>query len=304
MIYTLTLNPSLDLYTALRSFQVGYENQAQQFSFVPGGKGINVSLVLKNLGIATVAWGLAGDFSGQKLIDLLNDRHLDNDFVRIQDTTRINLKIQSPQATAINFAGPRISSGEENALFARLDDIKDEDLVVMSGSLAANLPKNFYYQFAKRVKEKGTEFVLDTAGEELKAGLAAAPLLVKPNRTELAETLHRSFSSLSDYLAGGQELLQAGAKNVIISLGKEGAIFFHKKSAWFAPAALGTAVNAVGAGDSMVAGFLAYYKTGHDLLTSFKMAVAAGCAAAFTQNLPVKSQIDTLFPQIKLRQLQ
>lgn len=304
MIYTLTLNPSLDLYVPLKEFQIGSENSAEKYSILPGGKGINVSQVLHNLETDTIAWGLAGGFTGEELIHALNRCQIPNDFVRIKDQTRINIKIQTSKETAINFTGPRVSISEINALFARLDDLKSDDWVILSGSLAQNLSDDFYYQFAEKIKEHGARFAVDAVGQALLNSLSAMPFVIKPNENELQCTINRSMKTLSDYIQGGQELLKQGAENVIVSLGKRGALLLHEKEAYFAAPALGIAVNTVGAGDSMLAGFMHGYMQTQDLLASFREAVAAGCAAAFSQGLPVKSQIETLTPQIELQRLQ
>jgi 1-phosphofructokinase len=304
MIYTLTLNPSLDMYIPLQKFKIGTENTANVYSIYPGGKGINVSQVLYNLGTKTVAWGLAGGFTGEELISALNSRKIANDFVRIKDQTRINIKLQIQAETAINFTGPHVSNSEINALFARLDDLESDDWVVLSGSLAKNLSNDFYYQFAEDIREHGAHFIVDAVGLPLLNALSAKPFIIKPNEKELQQTLNRSMTTLPDFIKGGQELLQQGAENVIVSLGKKGALLLNKTEVYFAPAALGIAINTVGAGDSMLAGFMSNYLKTHDVLAGFREAVAAGCAAAFSHGLPVKSQIETLLPQIKLQKLQ
>ncbi|MCH3905089.1 MAG: 1-phosphofructokinase [Lactobacillus sp.] len=303
MIYTVTLNPSLDFYVSKTEIKLGKENIAKDFSFLPGGKGINVSQVLNNLGTDSIAWGLVGGFTGQKLVDDLNERQISNDFVRIKDQTRINIKFQMKPETAVNFTGPHVSISEINALRARIDDLKPSDWVVLSGSLAQNLPEDFYCQFAEEAKKHGAQVVVDAVGEVLLNALSAHPFIVKPNKTELQLTLNKKINSIEDCIAGGQQILQQGAQNVMVSLGAKGALLLHDKEVFYAPAALGNAVNTVGAGDSMIAGFLSSYQVNKDLIAGFKTAMAAGCAAAFSLGLPVKSQIETLIPQITVRQL-
>lgn len=304
MIYTLTLNPSLDFYIPLQTFRLGFENTANEFTILPGGKGINVSQVLKNLGTSSIAWGFAGGFTGEQLIKSLNEQKIANDFVRIKDQTRINVKLQTNVETAVNFTGPHVTNAEINALWTRLDDLQEGDWVVLSGSLANNLPTDFYYQFAESIKTHGASFAVDAVGLPLMNALSAHPFVVKPNEDELQQTLNQSLNSLSDLVTGGQKLLQQGAKNVIVSLGQRGALLINRQEVYFAPAVLGITVNTVGAGDSMLAGFMSCYLKTHDLLESFKEAVAAGSAAALVEGLPVKSQIDTLIPQVKLQKLQ
>ncbi|MGM9911239.1 MAG: 1-phosphofructokinase [Lacticaseibacillus absianus] len=300
MIYTVTVNPALDYVLQLEKVNDGETNRSSDTQFLAGGKGINVSQILNQLGVENTAWGFVGGFTGEELIRQLNVKQINSDFVRISDTTRVNVKIHAQQETEINAAGPKITDQEVAAFKARLDDLKPGDVVVISGSLTPSLPTDFYESLLPTIREKGAEFVVDTTGEALLRTLKFHPLVIKPNHHELADLFHTEFKSTNDMLQAAKKLLDQGAQNVMISMAGEGAYLVTPDHIYHANAAKGVAVNSVGAGDSMIAGFVGTWFETHDAAEGLRVGSACGGATAFTEDIAVKSQIDVVLPQIKI----
>ena len=300
MIYTVTVNPALDYVLQLEKVNDGETNRSSDTQFLAGGKGINVSQILNQLGVENTAWGFVGGFTGEELIRQLNVKQINSDFVRISDTTRVNVKIHAQQETESNAAGPKITDQEVAAFKARLDDLKPGDVVVISGSLAPGQPTDFYESLLPTIREKGAEFVVDTTGEALLRTLKFHPLVIKPNHHELADLFHTEFKSTNDMLQAAKKLLDQGAQNVMISMAGEGAYLVTPDHIYHANAAKGVAVNSVGAGDSMIAGFVGTWFETHDAAEGLRVGSACGGATAFTEDIAVKSQIDVVLPQIKI----
>lgn len=300
MIYTVTVNPALDYVLQLPEVKDGETNRSSDTQFLAGGKGINVSQILNQLGVDNTAWGFVGGFTGEELIRQLNVKKISSDFVRISDDTRVNVKIHAQEETEINAAGPDITDQEVAAFKSRLDDLEAGDVVVLSGSLAPSLPTDFYESLLPLIREKGAEFVVDTTGEALLRTLKFNPLVIKPNHHELADLFDTSFSSTADMLEAAKKLQKLGAQNVMISMAGEGAYLVTADHVYHANAATGTAVNSVGAGDSMIAGFVGTWFEKHDAAEGLRVGSACGGATAFTEDIAVKSQIDTVLPQIKI----
>ena len=300
MIYTVTVNPALDYVLQLEKVNDGETNRSSDTQFLAGGKGINVSQILNQLGVENTAGGCVGGFTGEELIRQLNVKQINSDFVRISDTTRVNVKIHAQQETEINAAGPKITDQEVAAFKARLDDLKPGDVVVISGSLAPSLPTDFYESLLPTIREKGAEFGVDTTGEALLRTLKFHPLVIKPNHHELADLFHTEFKSTNDMLQAAKKLLDQGAQNVMISMAGEGAYLVTPDHIYHANAAKGVAVNSVGAGDSMIAGFVGTWFETHDAAEGLRVGSACGGATAFTEDIAVKSQIDVVLPQIKI----
>ncbi|MDO4912561.1 MAG: 1-phosphofructokinase [Lactobacillus sp.] len=303
MIYTVTVNPALDYVMQLKEVKAGEVNRTNNYTFLAGGKGINVSQILNQLDVENTAWGFVGGFTGEELIRQLNKKNIASNFVKISDVTRVNVKIHAEKETEINGAGPEISSQEIAAFKARLDDLEAGDIVVMSGSLSANMPENFYQELIPLIQDKGAEFVVDTTGQALFDTLKSKPLVIKPNHHELADMFHTSFSSDEEMLEYAKKLLAMGAQNVMISMAGAGGYLLTQDAIYHAKGAVGTAVNSVGAGDSMVAGFVGTYFKTKDPVESFKMGMACGAATAFTTDIAVKSQIDAVLPQIHVEKI-
>ncbi|MCD9218420.1 1-phosphofructokinase [Lactobacillus delbrueckii subsp. lactis] len=300
MIYTVTVNPALDYVLQLPEVKDGETNRSSDTQFLAGGKGINVSQILNQLGVDNTAWGFVGGFTGEELIRQLNVKKISSDFVRISDDTRVNVKIHAQEETEINAAGPDITDLEVAAFKSRLDDLEAGDVVVLSGSLAPSLPTDFYESLLPLIREKGAEFVVDTTGEALLRTLKFNPLVIKPNHHELADLFDTSFSSTADMLEAAKKLQKLGAQNVMISMAGEGAYLVTADHVYHANAATGTAVNSVGAGDSMIAGFVGTWFEKHDAAEGLRVGSACGGATAFTEDIAVKSQIDAVLPQIKI----
>ncbi|MBD5429569.1 1-phosphofructokinase [Lactobacillus sp.] len=303
MIYTVTVNPALDYVMQLPRVNDGEVNRSEDTQFLAGGKGINVSQILNQLAVNNTAWGFVGGFTGKELIRQLNVKNIVSDFVTISDDTRVNVKIHAQKETEINAAGPNIDKQEIAAFKARLDDLKEGDIVVLSGSLAPSLPTDFYKQLLPTIKEAGAEFVVDTTGKALLDTLEYKPLVIKPNHHELADLFHTSFTNTNEMLEAAKKLLDMGAQNVMISMAGDGAYLVTKDHVYHASAAKGIAVNSVGAGDSMIAGFVGtYYKT-KDVVEALKVGSACGGATAFTEDIAVKSQIEAVLPDIKVEEV-
>ncbi|ARD07251.1 1-phosphofructokinase [Lactobacillus amylolyticus] len=303
MIYTVTVNPALDYVLQLDKVNAGEVNRTSNCSFLAGGKGINVSQILNQLNVDNTAWGFVGGFTGKELIRQLNQKRIVSDFVTISGNTRVNVKIHGEKETEINAAGPEIDSQEIAAFKYRLNDLKKGDIVVMSGSLTPSLGADFYQQLLPTIKEAGAEFVVDTTGQALLDTLEYKPLVIKPNHQELADLFNTTFDSSDVMLEYAQKLLQKGAQNVMVSMAGDGGYLLTKDHVYHANGAVGTAVNSVGAGDSMIAGFVGtYFETG-DAAESFRIGMACGAATAFTMDIAVKSQIDAVLPQIKVEQI-
>lgn len=303
MIYTVTVNPALDYVLQLNKVNRGEVNRTNDYAFLAGGKGINVSQILNQLDVKNTAWGFVGGFTGKELIRQLNQKRIVSDFVTISDVTRVNVKIHAEKETEINTAGPHITKQEIAAFEDRLNDLKKGDVVVMSGSLTPDLPADFYQQLLPTIKAAGAEFVVDTTGQALLDTLSYKPLVIKPNRHELADLFQTTFDSSDVMLEYAQQLLEKGAQNVMVSMAGDGGYLLTKDHVYHAKGAVGTAVNSVGAGDSMIAGFVGTYVKTKDPKKSFRMGMACGGATAFTKDIAVKSQIDAVLPQIKVEQI-
>lgn len=288
MIYTLTLNPSLDYIMEAPTLKVGETNRSSHEKMRYGGKGINVAAVLASLGARAQAIALLGGKTGELLLSLAERDGLSVEPVEIAGDTRINLKILSGEVTELNAKGPSVSKEEMARLFRSFDKIKEGDTLVLSGSIAPLVPKDIYAQIARTLSEKGVRVVLDTSGEALLSALSAKPYLIKPNESEIKETLGEV-----EILSGARTLQKMGARNILVSLGADGAILLTEDgSVLRQKAPSGVAKNTVGAGDSMLAGFLCAESMGAQ--TALRFAVAAGSATAFKGALASGEEIRAL----------
>ncbi|MBA1392629.1 1-phosphofructokinase, partial [Lactobacillus sp. XV13L] len=292
-----------DYVIQLEQVEAGSVNRSNNCSFLAGGKGINVSQVLNQLKVDNTAWGFVGGFTGKELVRQLNQRHIVNDFVTISASTRVNVKIHAEEETEINAAGPNITAQEITAFTARLEDLQRGDVVVLSGSLAPSLPADFYKQLLPKIKEAGAEFVIDTTGQALLDTLEYQPLVIKPNHHELADLFGATFDSDREMLAAARKLLDEGAQNVMVSMAGRGGYLITPDHFYHAKAAVGTVVNSVGAGDSMIAGFIGTYVQSGNPVDSFRVGMACGAATAFTKDIAVKGQIEAVLPQIEVEQI-
>lgn len=287
MIYTVTFNPALDYVVRLPKLVTGEVNRTETDSLYFGGKGINVSAVLKELGVESVALGFTAGFTGKALQAALQKAGVKTDFVELDSgNTRINVKIKAETETDINAGGPPISQTAFETLMQKLDALQPNDIVCLSGSIPKTLPENTYETIMERLQNRGILFAVDATGELLLRVLRFQPFLIKPNHHELTEMLGRTLKTEAELFAGAAELQSRGAKNVLVSRASEGAILLTQTGEKHAiPAVKGKAKNSVGAGDSMVAGFLAGWLQSNDYSCALKLGTAAGGATALSEGL-------------------
>lgn len=302
MICTVTFNPSLDYIVDVEDFKLGLTNRTDRELILPGGKGINVSTVLMNLGIHNTALGFAAGFTGEELIRRLDEMGVDSDFIRIPDgITRINVKLKSIDGTEINGAGPNISEEQTEALFKKLDGLKEGDVLFLSGSIPSSMPDNMYERILERLDGKGIIIVVDATRELLVKVLKYHPFLIKPNNHELGEIFGVELRTREDVVPYGKKLQEMGARNVLISMAGEGAVLIAENGEVYKkPVPKGKLVNGVGAGDSMGAGFMAGWMEKKDYLHAFSMGIAAGSASAFSENLATREEIQEVYRQVAL----
>ncbi|MBL1229034.1 1-phosphofructokinase [Enterococcus sp. BWB1-3] len=303
MIYTVTLNPSIDYIVHVNHLEIGGLNRMQTDIKLPGGKGINVSRVLKRMSIESTAMGFIGGFTGTFISDWLSSEKIKTSFTGVKDDTRINIKLKSDQETEINGTGPVISDEEAEQLKVQFSVLSPGDIVILSGSTPPSLPVGFYKELIELVTSSGAEFVIDTTGEDLKIALGKRPLVVKPNNHELAELYQTSFTSVSDILPYGQQLLKEGAKYAIVSMAGDGALLFTKEAVYQSNVLNYPLKNSVGAGDSMIAGFVGKFSETNDPIEAFKWGVACGSATAFSDDLAAAELINKLVNEVKIKKM-
>ncbi|WP_334075919.1 MULTISPECIES: 1-phosphofructokinase [Paenibacillus] len=300
MIYTMTLNPSIDFVVEVHDLELGSLNRMERDLKLPGGKGINVSRILNRLGAENTALGFLGGFTGGFIEQFLKQESVRTDFVQIAGDTRINIKLKHGEETEINGQGPKIGSAESDALLQKLSALNREDIVVLSGSVPPSLGSGFYERLIGVCEQTGARFVIDTTGEALLRALKHRPLLVKPNHHELAELFGVTLESKEDIITYGRKLLEKGAQHVLISMAGEGAFLIAGEKVYHANVPAGTVRNSVGAGDSMIAGFVGTLAQGGDLLEAFRTGVASGSATAFSDDLATGEKIGQLRGQVAI----
>ena len=300
MIYTVTFNPSLDYIVTVPHFTCGMVNRTSEEKIFPGGKGINVSIVLKNLGIDNTALGFVAGFTGEEVVKRLEKFGVKNGFLEIPEGfTRINVKLKSIDGTEINGQGPSISEEKIEQLMTRLDEMGEGDVLFLSGSIPASMPDDTYQKIMERLKGKGVLISVDATQELLLKVLPYHPFLIKPNNHELGEIFSVELKTRESVVPYGKKLQEMGAENVLISMAGEGAVLIASDGQIYdAPAPKGTLKNGVGAGDSMVAGFMAGWLERKEYRHAFYMGVAAGSASAFSERLAVKEEIDQVYEQV------
>ena len=300
MIYTVTFNPSLDYIVSVDDFKLGLTNRTSSELLLPGGKGINVSTILTNLGIESTALGFVAGFTGDEIIRKVEEIGVRSDFIRIGDgISRINVKLKSIDGTEINGMGPDISREKTEELMEKLDVLDEGDVLVLAGSIPVSMPDDIYSRILERLEGKGVTFVVDATGELLLNVLKYHPFLIKPNNHELGDIFDVELKTREEVVPYGRKLQEMGAKNVLISMAGEGAVLVAEDgSVYDAPAPKGVLVNAVGSGDSMVAGFTAGWMEKRDYRHAFYMGVAAGSASAFSEFLATKDEIMSLYQKI------
>ena len=298
MIYTVTLNPSIDFLVRLPEFKVGEVNRMTSDDKFPGGKGINVSRILARSDSNSTAFGFLGGFTGDFIKEKLEAEAIVTDFVKIASDTRINVKIKSDIESEINGAGPQISEAERAQFFEKLAVLTASDIVVLAGSAPASLGQDFYLDVLNKIKAQGAEFVIDIEGDVLVKSLANQPLVVKPNNHELGAIYGVEFETVEELIPYGHKLLSDGAKYAMISMAGDGALLFADGKTYFARAVKGVVKNSVGAGDSMIAGFVGEFAKSHDAVKAFRQGVACGTATAFSDDLASAEFIQEISEQV------
>lgn len=301
MIYTLTLNPSVDYIIEVPEVHLGELNRLEQTSKFAGGKGINVSKVLKKMGVQSKALGFVGGFTGSFIETQLLAEKIETDFVKVEEDTRINVKLKAEKETELNASGPTISTDKFQELKDKIASLTSDDLLVLAGSVPSTLPKTTYEELVKICHENNVSFVVDAEGELLKAVLPYHPFLIKPNHHELGDLFGTTITNAQEAIPYGKKLLEMGAQNVIVSLAGEGAILISQHEELISTVPKGEVKSSVGAGDSMVAGFLAKYEETQDMKESFRYSIAAGSATAFSIGLCTKEKVESLLPQVQLQ---
>lgn len=301
MINTITLNPSLDYVVKVDNFKADALNRINSEQIYAGGKGINVSIVLKNLGVDNTALGYVAGFTGDEILRQIKDHNVDCDFVKLQTgMSRINVKLKSDGETEINGAGPDISEKDLKSLYEKINKLGKGDFLILSGSIPKSVPDDIYERIMKSLLDKEVEFIVDATKDLLLKVLKYRPFLIKPNHHELAEMFNVELKNDEDIIAYGKKLQEMGAKNVLISMAGDGAILLPENGEPIKrEVPKGILKNSVGAGDSMVAGFLCGYLKNKDLGEAFKMGIATGSASAFSEELATKEEVENLLLQMK-----
>ena len=298
MIYTVTFNPSLDYIVSVEDFKLGITNRTSSELMLPGGKGINVSTVLGNLGIENTALGFAAGFTGEEIIRQVEHMGIRSDFIMVPDgISRINLKLKSIDGTEIN--GSEISEAAVAELMEKLEVLGEEDVLVLAGSIPSSMPDDIYRRILKRLQGRGVTAVVDATKDLLLNVLEYRPFLVKPNNHELGEIFQVELWDRKSVVSYARKLQEMGAQNVMVSMAGEGAVLAAQDGTVYeTPAPEGTLVNGVGAGDSMVAGFLAGWMEKQDFRHAFYMGVSAGSASAFSERLATREEIKHIYVQM------
>ena len=301
MIYTVTLNPSLDYIAECKDFTLGATNRTSSEIIYPGGKGINVSIVLSNLGDRTTALGFLAGFTGEHIDSLIKDMGISSRMIRLNEgMSRINLKLKSKEETELNGMGPKISIIDIARLYQKLESITEDDILVLAGSIPPSVSEGLYSDIMERLKETKIKIVVDATKDLLMNVLDKKPFLIKPNIHELGELFNVKLDSADEALPYALKLKEMGAVNVIISMGKDGAMMvdeYGKSYTMNSPE--GKLVNSVGAGDSLVGGFLHKYLETGNYEEAFRYGVCTGSASAFSSALATKEEVEKLYREIK-----
>nr|WP_288712836.1 1-phosphofructokinase [uncultured Intestinibacter sp.] len=305
MIYTVTLNPSIDYVIKVDKLTTGNINRVNEEHVYPGGKGINVTRILKSLDNDNIALGFVSGFTGDYIINSLQELNLKSDFIKVKEGfTRINVKVKSEEETEINGQGPKISEEELNQFYKVIDKLVDGDILILSGSIPSCLDERLYESIMKKVEDRDIKVIVDATKNLLLNVLKYKPFLIKPNNHELAEMFNVELNSTEDIVFYARKLKEMGAQNVLISMGKDGALLVTENDEVFASSvAKGEVINSVGAGDSMVAGFIAGYLKSNSYEEALRLGAASGGATAFSSDLATREFIDKLVDEIKIEKI-
>ena len=301
MIYTITLNPALDYTIDIKKLILNKINTSENEYILPGGKGINVSIILKRLEIESIALGFISGFTGREIKRLVENENVKTDFINIKKgNSRINVKIlEENNETAINTTGPLVHNQDIENLYKKLDILTKNDILVLSGSIPKGISEDIYEAICARVQEKKVKIVVDATKDLLLKTLKYKPFLIKPNHHELGEMFNVELKNKEEIIIYAKKLQEIGARNVIISMAGDGAILIEENGEiTISDTPKGTLVNSVGAGDSMVGGFLAGIAEDKNIKEAFKMGVATGSASAFSEGLATKDKVEELLKQL------
>ena len=301
MIYTVTFNPSLDYIVTVKDFKTGVVNRTVDEIIYPGGKGINVSMVLKNLEYDNTALGFMAGFTGDEICRLLEEKGVKADFIHVKKgVSRINVKLRSNEESEINGMGPAIEEKDIEKLYEKLDLLQDGDVLVLAGSIPSVMPESMYMDIMKHLQNKKLDIAVDATKDLLVNVLPYHPFVIKPNNHEHGEIFGVTITEKDDVVKYAKKLQEKGARNVLISMAGEGAVLVTEDGQEFrAEAPKGELKNSVGAGDSMVAGFIAGYLATKDYGEAFKMGVCTGSASAFSEELATKAEVQALLDKCK-----
>jgi 1-phosphofructokinase len=300
MIYTVTLNPSLDYIVSVDNFMTGRVNRTSKELMFPGGKGINVSIVLNNLGVKSTALGFIAGFTGEEIKRQVSEIGIDEQFIAISEgLSRINVKLRSNEESEINGMGPNIDEKSLSEFMGQLDELQKGDVLVLAGSIPDRMPSTMYRDIMERLQDKEIMIVVDATRELLVNVLEFHPFLIKPNNFELGEIFGVEFTDNEQIITYAKKLQDMGARNVLVSMAGDGAILVAEDgSVYETPAPKGKVVNSVGAGDSMVAGFIYGYLSEKSYEKAFYMGVATGSASAFSEKLATKENVEKLYQSL------
>ena len=301
MIYTITFNPALDYIVKMEEFNLGHVNRSNNEFVYAGGKGINVSIVLNNLEVKSKALGFIAGFTGEEIERRVRDFGCHTEFIKLKEgMSRINVKIKADVESEINGGGPDISSEALEELYKKLDTLTAGDILVLAGSIPKTMPTDVYERIMERLQEKDVKFIVDTTGESLLKVLKYNPFLIKPNHHELGELFGVKLNNKEEVIEYAKKLKDMGAQNVIISMAGDGAVLIDSNGeVTTSNVPKGVVKNSVGAGDSMVAGFIAGYLNSGKIEDGFKLGVATGSASAFSEGLATKDYVYELLEQVK-----
>lgn len=303
MIYTVTLNPSVDLLVEIDEIKFGALNRTKNDMIVPGGKGINVSRVLRQLGMPSVATGLTGDFTGEFIKKWLRREDIPCEFIDIDDYSRINIKLIKQDETILNGKGPNVSNQELQDFMYFISRVGEGDIVIISGSIPQNVDPYVYDRIISICKANKARFVIDPPTKYLYEYIKRGPLLIKPNVEDLRYIFKAKIETLEDIVKYGKKTLELGAEYCIVSMGEEGSILLYEDKVYRAEKMEGEYVNSVGSRDAMIAGFISTYIRTSDPLEAYHTATAAASATAFTKDLAKRFQIDAIIDQVVVQDI-
>lgn len=301
MIYTVTFNPSLDYIVNVDHFKTGVVNRIAKELIFPGGKGINVSMVLQNLGFDTTALGFMAGFTGNEIVRLLDVKGVKSDFIRVEEgNSRINFKLRSDEETEINGQGPKITEGNIKELYDQLDKLQKGDILVLAGSIPDTLPQSMYMDIMKHLEGRGIDIAVDATRKLLMNVLPYGPFLIKPNNHELGEIFGVELKDKDEIITYAKKLQEIGARNVLVSMAGDGAVLVSENGEEYkAESPKGKLVNSVGAGDSMVAGFISGYLETGSYKEALRKGLCTGSASAFSEELATKAEVEELIKTYK-----